>query len=38
MLMKHIQQLFQLGVIQFSINTNRKLMGKIKKLILEMAG
>jgi len=36
MLTKHIQQLFQLGAIQFSINDNGKLMGGIEKFIPEM--
>jgi len=34
-LTKHIQQLFQLGAIQFSINDNGKLMGGVEKFIHE---
>ena len=35
-LTKHIQQLYQLGAIQLSINDNEKLMGAVEKFIPEM--
>jgi len=35
-LTKHIQQLLQLGAIQFSINNNGKLMRGVEKFIPEM--